>query len=98
MISAFQFVDVGLAKFSTFTAARKRLDPEGYANSEMGFGADPEDAIKDLFKNLDAKGVETEGLEAKITAETGLDLFRQEPRASDIELDDEYYFVGLRWN
>jgi hypothetical protein len=98
MIAEFQFVDVGLAKFRTFVAAKKRLDPEGYAHSEMGFGADPEDAIADLVKNLDAKGVETEGLEARITAETGLDIFRQEPKASDVESDDESYFVGLRWN
>lgn len=91
-ITTFNLVDHGVEYPDYFQGCGVAFT--SYANVATGIGDNPSEAIDDCLDMIAQGGIDTEGMEARIMAQEGLDELPVFPFAPD----GAYYHVSIRWN
>ena len=94
-IGQFEVIDHGIEHSQYFQGCGGAFTR--FANVVTGIGDNPAEAIDDCLEQIAQCGFETEGMEARILAQEGLEALPETPSVADEDCDAHYH-VSIRWN
>lgn len=99
-IGIFQLIDHGIDHSQYFQGCGVAFT--SFDNAVTGIGDNPAEAIDDCLEQIAQAGFDTEGMEARIIKQEGLEALPESPSVADEygcdETGEAHYFVSIRWN